>query len=214
MTVGSAGELEGSTFTNSTGGSVVNNGTFTDGTYVQDGGSNSGTPLSPSTLVLSGGGSASFAAVGMSVQGGPLMAGQSIDIPASGSMYLDNDLTNDGTITMDTSASGYSYLYLEGYTLTNAGTFSVPADGNSGSYAYVYSSGSFVNTGTVRSTAPSTSTGGGVDLHEQPRRLGGQQRDLHRRHLRPRRRDELGHPAVAVDAGPERGRDASFAAVA
>ena len=85
----------------------------------------------------------------MSVQGGPLMAGQSIDIPASGSMYLDNNLTNDGTITMDTSASGYSYLYLEGYTLTNAGTFSVPADGNSGSYAYVYSSGSVDNTGTV-----------------------------------------------------------------
>ena len=149
VTVGSAGELYGSTFTNSTGGSVVNNGTFTDGTYVQDGGSNSGTPLSPSTLVLSGGGSASFEAVGMSVQGGPLMAGQSIDIPASGSMYLDNNLTNDGTITMDTSASGYSYLYLEGYTLTNAGTFSVPADGNSGSYAYVYSSGSVDNTGTV-----------------------------------------------------------------
>ena len=33
---------------------------------------------------------------------------------------------------MDTSASGYSYLYLDGYTLTNAGTFDVPADGNSG----------------------------------------------------------------------------------
>ncbi len=59
----------GVTFTNATGGSVVNNGTFTDGTYVQDGGSNSGTPLSPSTLVLSGGGNASFSAQSMSVQG-------------------------------------------------------------------------------------------------------------------------------------------------
>ena len=137
------------TFTNGTGGSVVNNGTFTDGTYVQDGGTNSGTPLAPSTLVLSGGGTASFAAVGMSVQGGPLLAGQSIDIPAGGSLSLENDLTNDGTITMDTSASGYSYLLLDGYTLTNAGTLDVPADGNSGLYAYIYNSGSLVNTGTV-----------------------------------------------------------------
>ena len=81
----------------------------------------------------------------MSVQGGPLMASQSIDIPASGSMFLDNDLTNDGTITMDTSPSGDSYLYLEGYTFTNAGTFDIPADGNSGSYAQVVNGGSFVN---------------------------------------------------------------------
>ena len=138
------------TFTNSTGGSVVNNGLFTDGSYVQDGGSNSGTPLSPSTLVLSGGGSASFSAQDMSVQG-ELMAGQSIDIPAGGSMFLDNNLTNDGTITMDASApSGYSYLYLEGYTLTNAATFDVPADAdNDGYYAIVTNSGSIVNTGTV-----------------------------------------------------------------
>ena len=61
----------GVTFTNAVGGSVVNNGTFTDGTYVQDGGSNSGTPLSPSTLVLSGGGSASFEARGHERAGRP-----------------------------------------------------------------------------------------------------------------------------------------------
>ena len=50
---------------------------------------------------------------------------------------------------MDTSASGYSYLLLDGYTLTNTGTLDVPADGNSGLYAYIYNSGSLVNTGTV-----------------------------------------------------------------
>ena len=106
---------------------MVNNGLLTAGTYVQDGGSSSGTPLSPSTLVLSGGGTASFSAQGMSVQGGPLTAGQSIDIPAGGTMYLDNNLTNDGTITMEASSnSGSSYLYLGGYTLTNAGSFSAP----------------------------------------------------------------------------------------
>ena len=86
----------------------------------------------------------------MSVQG-ELMAGQSIDIPTGRSMFLDNDLTNDGTITMDASApSGYSYLYLEGYTFTNTATFDIPADGNSGYYADVVNGGSFVNTGTVQ----------------------------------------------------------------
>ena len=216
------------TFTNGTGGSVVNNGTFTDGTYVQDGGTNSGTPLSPSTLVLSGGGSASFSAQDMSVQG-ELMAGQSIDIPAGGSMFLDNNLTNDGTITMDASApSGYSYLYLEGYTLTNAATFDVPADAdNDGYYAIVTNSGSIVNTGTVDvdgdlyvegSVTFTNGTGGSVvnngmfddgsgTFTNSPRWLGGQQRAVHRRHLRPRRGVELGHPVVAVDAGSERGRE-------
>ncbi len=96
------------------------------------------------------------------------MAGQSIDIPAGGYMFLDNDLTNDGTITMDTSASGYSYLYLEGYTLTNAGTFSVPADGNTRVHAYVDNSGSFVNTGTVEVDGATLYFYGGADVHEQP----------------------------------------------
>ena len=145
------------TFTNSTGGSVVNNGLFTAGTYVQNGGSNSGTSLAPSTLVLSGSGNASFSAQGMSVQGGPLMSGQSIDIPGGGSMSLDNNLTNDGTITMENSPSGYTYLYLGGYTLTNAGTFSVPAGPSGSYYAYVYNSGSLVNTGTVSVDGRSTS---------------------------------------------------------
>ena len=134
------------TFTNSAGGSVINNGTFIEGTYVQDGGTSSGTPLAPSTLVLSGGGNASFSAQGMSVQGGPLMAGQSIDIPAAGSLSLDNNLTNDGTITMEASSTpGPSYLYLGGYTLTNAGSFSAPA--SDGTPAYLYG-GSADNTGT------------------------------------------------------------------
>ena len=127
------------TFTNSTGGSVVNNGLFTDGTYVQDGGSNSGTPLSPSTLVLSRSEGASFSAQDMSMQG-ELMAGQSIDIPAGGSMFLDNNLTNDGTITMDASApSGYWYLLPRGVHPTpTAATFDVPADAdNDGYYAIV-----------------------------------------------------------------------------
>ena len=102
------------------------------------------------------------------------MAGQSIDIPAGGSMFLDNNLTNDGTITMDASApSGYSYLYLEGYTLTNPATFDVPADSdNDGYYAIVTNSGSIVNTGTV-------DVDGDLyverqrDVHERHRRLGG-----------------------------------------
>ena len=57
----------------------------------------------------------------MTVQGGPLRAGQSIDVPQDGTLTLANDLTNAGTITMETAGPNPSYLNLNGHTLTNAG---------------------------------------------------------------------------------------------
>ena len=57
----------------------------------------------------------------MTVQGGPLRAGQSIDVPQDGTVTLANDLTNAGTITMETAGPNPSYLNLNGHTLTNTG---------------------------------------------------------------------------------------------
>ena len=150
FTIGSAGSFTNGTFTNGSGGTVADGGSFAAGTYVQAGGSNTGAPLSPSTLVLSGGGSASFTAESMTVQGGPLLAGQSIDVPAGGSMSLGSALTNDGTISME-GGSQPSYLYLQGNTLTNAGTFTVPAETVTAYPAYLVGpGGGVVNNGTVQ----------------------------------------------------------------
>src|SRR5450759_3719338 len=148
---GNLSNYYGTLVTNSPGGTVVNNGVFSPATYVQAGGSTSGKPLSPATLVLSGGGTAAFQASSMTVQGGPLMAGQSIDIPAGGYLSLANDLTNDGTISMEASAgTGSSWLYMGGFTLTNAGLFSVPAGDGTPVYLYTYNGGSLVNTATMQ----------------------------------------------------------------
>ena len=57
----------------------------------------------------------------------PLEAGQSIDVPENASLILANDLTSDGTITMETAGPSPSYLDLDGHTLTNAGRFNVSA---------------------------------------------------------------------------------------
>ena len=66
-TVTVEGTLQGNSanFTNATGGSisVANGGSFGSvGTFTQDGGTNTGVPIAPSTLVLAGGGAASFSA--------------------------------------------------------------------------------------------------------------------------------------------------------
>ena len=151
VAVASTGSFSGnSTFTNSAGGSVsvATGGSFTDGTFVQAGGSNSGVPVAPSTLVLGGAGSAAFTAQGMTIQGGPLQAGQSIDIPAGGSMSLGADLTSGGTISMEDN-NNVSYLYLNGHTLTNTGTLTVNTAAG-GDYAYLYNSGTFTNAGSVQ----------------------------------------------------------------
>ncbi len=116
----------------------------------------------------------------MSVQGGPLTAGQSIDIPAGWHhCTLDNDLTNDGTITMEASSNSGVFVALSRAAIPspNAGTFSVPA--SDGTPAYLYN-GSVDNTGTF--TVDGTSEQLLLrlrHLHEQRRRLGHQPRDLH-----------------------------------
>ncbi len=138
-------------FTNAAGGSVAVTGvgSLSTGTYTQAGGTSTGNPLSPSTLVLAGGGAASFSAIGMTVQGGPLEAGQSIDIPTGNDeLTLANDLTSDGTITMETDGPSTSFINLNGHTLTNAGTFDVSA--GSGGSAEVFNNGTIDNTGTVQ----------------------------------------------------------------
>ena len=142
--------LNSATFTNGVGGSVsvASGGAFTGGTFVQAGGSNSGVAIAPSTLEAGGTGSAAFTAEGLTVQGGPVQSGQSIDIPAGGSMSLGADLTSGGTITMEDN-NNVSYLYLNGHTLTNSGTLTVNA-ASGGDYAYLYSTGTFTNTGTVQ----------------------------------------------------------------
>ena len=63
----------------------------------------------------------------LTVQGGPLEAGQSIDVPTTARSRLANDLTSAGTITMETSTPYATYLDLDGHTLTNTGTFDVNA---------------------------------------------------------------------------------------
>ncbi len=133
-------------FTNGTGGSIAvsGSGAFTDGTFTQAGGSNTGTPLAPSTLDVTGGGSASFTASSMAVEGGPLTSTQSIDI-VNGSLSLSTDFENDGTVTMETNGN-VSYLQQNGNTFTNVGTFT--ANAGSG-YSYFNDNGAFVNTGTV-----------------------------------------------------------------
>ncbi len=91
-----------------TGGSITEStaGQLEVGAFVQAGGSNTGNPITPSTLVLAGGGAASFLASDgtTTVQGGPLEAGQSIDVTYDGTLLLGNDLTSAGTISMETSA--------------------------------------------------------------------------------------------------------------
>ena len=83
----------------------------------------------------------------MTVQGGPLEAGQSIDVPESASLCLANDLTSDGTITMEAAGPAPSYLDLDGHTLTNAGTFNVDRGHR---VRRPDSSGTFDNTGTMQ----------------------------------------------------------------
>ena len=138
-------------FTNSTGGSiaVTGSGSFADGTYTQAGGTNTGNPMTPTTLVLAGGGAASFLASDgtTTVQGGPLEAGQSIDVTYDGTLLLGNDLTSAGTISMETSTPYDTYLDLNGHTLTNTGTFDVNAGSDAASFD---DTGTFDNAGTVQ----------------------------------------------------------------
>ena len=91
---------------NGTGGSttVSSSGSLEIGSFVQAGGSGSGLsalhpgPRRRGRRLLLG-------HFGMTVQGGPLEAGQSIDVPEDGTLSLANDLTSAGTISMETDGS-------------------------------------------------------------------------------------------------------------
>jgi hypothetical protein len=91
----------------------------------------------------------------ISLSGGPLASGQSLDIPGNNwEADLKADFSNAGLITME-GAGGYSLLYLAGFTFTNSGTIRTFSGGTDGRR--------FINNGTLNNTGVLDLQGGAID---------------------------------------------------
>src|SRR5262249_30623156 len=91
----------------------------------------------------------------ISVQGGPLASGQSLDLPGGNlTATLLADFTNAGSITME-GAGGWPALALGGHRLTNSGT-DPTVSGGAGARR-------FINNGTLTNTGLLDLQGGATD---------------------------------------------------